>query len=54
MRIFKCKKCHHHLRYGTNDCSICYTPSPIANRKWALPAFLVVIIGLVAVLISFF
>lgn len=54
MRIFRCKTCHHHLRYGRNVCSVCYSSSPIANRKWVLLTLLAVMVGLSSSLMPFF
>ncbi len=54
MRIFKCKKCHHRLRYGQKVCSLCYAPSPAANRSWFLLTLLAVMVGLTSCLFPYF
>ncbi|MBB4122961.1 putative nucleic acid-binding Zn ribbon protein [Martelella radicis] len=41
MRIYHCKYCSHHLRFGRKICSRCYQPTPLRNRfgNWALAFF---------------
>ena len=53
MRLFRCGNCRHRLRYGGVVCSVCYTPSPFANRKWFLLTFIVAMTGLISSVFPF-
>jgi len=54
MRLFRCSNCRHRLRYGRAVCSVCYTPTPFANRKWFLLTFIVAMVGLTSSVFPFF
>lgn len=40
LRLFHCKHCNHHLRFGSSECGYCFRSTPLKNRKftWALIA----------------
>lgn len=34
IRIFRCKRCGHKMRYGASRCGSCGGPTPHINRDW--------------------
>ena len=47
VRLLKCKKCNHKLRFGANSCGKCATPTPVMNREDVLGIAFVVAVALI-------
>lgn len=49
-RIFYCKRCGHHMRYGAPRCGSCMFATPFYNRAWLLIITGLIVLALIVLL----